>query len=159
MAEEQNPTFFTSLDELKNSLDKGHSEDGQVLDLSNLEKQDSAEDWFAEDYEGQLSVDVYQTKDKIIVKSTIAGVKPDDLEIYIHNDLLTIRGFREEDTEVKESDFYSREIYWGSFSRSIVLPQEVDQNNVEAELKNGVLTIRLPKKYKSTSIEVKQLDE
>jgi HSP20 family protein len=154
MVEEQNPTFFTSLDELKNSLDNGHGEDGQVLDLSNLEKQDSAEDWFAEDYEGQLSVDVYQTKDKIIVKSTIAGVKPDDLEIYIHNDLLTIRGKREQEIEKQDVDYFYKECYWGGFSRSIILPVEVQSDKIEATLKNGVLTVVLPKSQKSKLINV-----
>jgi len=109
--------------------------------------------------EGQLSCDVFQTRDNIVVKSTIAGVDPKNLDISVSNDLLTIRGYREMDEEVNEGDFYAHECYWGTFSRSIVLPQEVDQNKVQATLKNGVLTIILPKKYKTTSIKVKHINE
>lgn len=109
--------------------------------------------------EGQLSCDVYQNKDDIIVKSTIAGVDPKNIDISVSNDLLTIRGFREAEDRVQEDDYYYRECYWGTFSRSIVLPQEVDPNKTQSSLKNGILTIILPKKYKSTSIKVKSLDE
>ncbi len=114
-------------------------------------------DWFSG--EGQLSCDVFQTNDSIIVKATMAGVKPENLDIAVSNDILTIRGSRAMDEEINDSDFYCRECYWGAFSRSIVLPQEVDQKKVEASLKNGVLTVKLPKKYKTTSIKVKQLDD
>jgi len=109
--------------------------------------------------EGQLSCDVYQDQENIIVRSTMAGVNQKNLDISVSNDLLTIRGFREADEETKADDFYCREIYWGTFSRSIVLPQEVDQNKIEATLKNGILTVILPKKYKTTSITVKQIDD
>ena len=106
-------------------------------------------DWIGTDQietEGQLSIDVYQTDKKIIVKSTIAGVKPEDLKIVLHNDLLTIKGARHADQEIREENYLYRECYWGSFSRSIILPSEVDNKKVEAELENGVLTITL---YKS----------
>jgi len=89
----------------------------------------------------------------------VAGVKPENLEISISNDLLTIRGFREQEDQVSDDNYYSRECYWGAFSRSIVLPREVDQKRVEAIIKNGVLTIKLPKKYKTSSIKVKQLSD
>ncbi|MEK7072530.1 MAG: Hsp20/alpha crystallin family protein, partial [Patescibacteria group bacterium] len=104
--------------------------------------------------EGQLSCDVYADENNIIVKSAMAGVDPKDLNISISNDLLTIRGYREEDTQIKEGNYFAREVYWGAFSRSIVLPQEIDQNHVKATLKKGILTIILPKKYKNTSIKV-----
>ena len=58
------------------------------------------------------------------------------------------------DEEVDEKNFFSRECYWGAFSRSIVLPQEIDQKGIKAGLKNGVLTVKLPKKYKTTSIKI-----
>jgi HSP20 family protein len=109
--------------------------------------------------EGQLSCDVYQDKNNIIIRATMAGVDPKNLDIAVANDLLTIRGFRELDETIRDDDFYSREIYWGSFSRSIVLPQQVDQAKVRATLKNGVLTIILPKKYKTSSIKVRSLSE
>lgn len=109
--------------------------------------------------EGQLSCDVYADEDNIIVKSAMAGVDPKDLSISISNDLLTIRGYREEDGEIKENNYFAREVYWGAFSRSIVLPQEIDQNHVKATLKKGILTVILPKKYKNTSIKVESIED
>ena len=104
--------------------------------------------------EGQLALDVYQTEKKIVIKSTIAGVKPEDLKISLHNDLLTIRGQRQAESEAKEEDYLFRECYWGAFSRSVILPAEVDNKRVEAELENGVLTITLYK-VEGGKIEIK----
>lgn len=109
--------------------------------------------------EGQLCCDVYQDEGNIVVKSTMAGVEAKNLDISVSNDLLTVRGFREAEERVSERDYYCRECYWGTFSRSIVLPQEIDQNKVKATMKNGILTIILPKKYKTTSIRIKHLDD
>lgn len=109
--------------------------------------------------EGQLCCDVYQDAENIIIKSTLAGVDPKNLDISVSNDLLTIRGFREFDDKVSAADFFSRECYWGAFSRSIVLPQEIDQKKTKASLKNGILTIILPKKYKTTAIKIKHLND
>jgi len=125
--------------------------------LNQPDQKDAVQDWFSG--EGQLSCDVYQTNDSIVVKSTIAGVDPSNLDISVSNDILTIRGFREMSEEVAEADFFSRECYWGSFSRSIVLPQEIDSKRVSAGMKNGVLTIKLPKKYKTTSIKIRQSND
>ncbi|HLD27817.1 MAG TPA: Hsp20/alpha crystallin family protein [Patescibacteria group bacterium] len=114
------------------------------------------EKWLDEDYEeGQLSVDVYQTKDDIVIKSTIAGVKPEDIDVSINNDMITIRGKREIEETIAEDDYFYQECYWGGFSRSIILPTEIMPEKVEAALKNGVLTVRLPKAKKSKSISVK----
>jgi HSP20 family protein len=100
--------------------------------------------WVA-DQEGQLTIDVYQTDSDIVIKSTIAGVKPEDLDIQINNDMVTIRGERRKEDEVRDEDYYYQECYWGAFSRSIILPVDVEANKSEAIMKNGVLTIRLPK--------------
>jgi len=107
--------------------------------------------------EGQLAIDVYQTDKKIIVKSTIAGVKPENLKISLQHDLLTIRGTRSAGHELKEENYLYRECYWGSFSRSIILPSEVDSKKIEAELENGVLTITLYKNNPS-QIQVRLKD-
>jgi len=107
--------------------------------------------------EGQLAIDVYQTDEKIIIKSTIAGAKPEDLKISLHHDLLTIKGKREMSEEIEEENYLYRECYWGSFSRSIILPAEVDAKKVEAEIENGVLTITLHKTNPG-QIEVKVKD-
>lgn len=120
------------------------------------------ESWLEEDYEeGQLSVDVYQTKDAIVIKSTIAGVKSEDIDISINNDMVTIRGKREFDHSVQEDDYFFQECYWGGFSRSIILPVEIQPDKVQANLKNGVLTVTLPKvaKAKAVSIKVKEDEE
>ncbi len=99
--------------------------------------------------EGQLTVDVYQTDDEIVIKSAIAGVTADDIDVSITNEMVIIRGNRKHGEKVKESDYYYQELYWGSFSRSIILPEEIDADNAKASMKNGVLTLRLPKLAKS----------
>jgi HSP20 family protein len=95
--------------------------------------------------EGQLTIDVYQTENDIVIKSTIAGVKPEDLDVTINNDMITIRGERKKDEAVPEENYYYQECYWGSFSRSVILPVDVLPERIEASMKNGILTIRLPK--------------
>ena len=105
--------------------------------------------------EGQLTVDVYQTDDEIVIKSTIAGVTADDLDISITNDMVTIKGNRGSEEKIKQSDYYYQELYWGAFSRSIILPEEIDADNAKASMKNGVLTIRLPKLAKSRTKKIK----
>jgi len=95
--------------------------------------------------EGQLTIDVYQTDDDIVIKSTIAGVKPEDLDVNINNDMVTIRGERKQDEEISPDNYYYQECYWGPFSRSVILPVEIISEKAEATMKNGILTIRLPK--------------
>jgi HSP20 family protein len=94
--------------------------------------------------EGQLSVDVFRDKDSLVVRSTVAGVRPEDLDISIHGDLLTIRGKRESNRTVPDGQWFYRECYWGAFSRSIILPYEVASDLAEAGMKNGVLEVRIP---------------
>lgn len=113
------------------------------------------EEWLDENYEGQLSVDVYQTPDTIVIKSTIAGVKPEDVDVSIENDMLTIRGQRKFEEDVAEEDYFYQECYWGGFSRSIILPVEVVTDKIDAALKDGVLTVILPKAKKSKGISIK----
>jgi len=115
---------------------------------------ESAE-WLPES-EGQLTIDVYQTPTHIVIKSTIAGVKPEDLDITITNDMVTIRGKRQKDEEIQTDEYYYQECYWGSFSRSVILPVDVEADAAEAGLKNGILTIKLPKieKIKTKKIKI-----
>ena len=98
--------------------------------------------------EGQLTVDIYDDGSDIVIQSTVAGVRPDDIDITLQEETLTIRGARKRAEEVRSDNFYYRELYWGSFSRSIILPEEVDFSKAEAMIKNGLLTVRLPKKDK-----------
>lgn len=138
--------------------------DGQGENAGSEEQASAAtpagdKNWLSENYEGQLSVDVFSTPEEIVIKSTIAGVKPEDIDISINNDMLTIRGERGQETEDKVEDYYYQECYWGGFSRSIILPVEVDADRVSASIKNGVLTVRLPKMRKTKSISVKVKEE
>ncbi len=102
-------------------------------------------EWFSEEFTGQLAVDVYQTEQDLVVVSAIAGVRSDELDIQVTNDLLTIKGVRRLEERVPDENYYTRECYWGRFSRSIILPTDVRNDQVQATIKNGVLTIRLPK--------------
>jgi len=141
--------IFQKLSSKKNSPDKNRLDDNILTEREN-------QDWFDGDYdEGQLSIDVYQTPKSIIVKSTIAGVKPEDIDISINNDMLTIRGKRTMREKIKEENYLYRECYWGSFSRSIILPVEVQAEKIEASLENGVLTVALPKAKESKQVSIK----
>lgn len=93
--------------------------------------------------EGHLTLDVFKNGNDIVVRSTIAGADPKDIDISITKDMVTIRGTRHQEEKVKTSDYYHQELYWGSFSRSIILPFDIDPDSSKASMKNGVLTIRL----------------
>ncbi len=110
---------------------------------------------FENEEEGQLAVDVYQTDDHIVIRSTVAGVKPEDLNISIDGDMVTIKGQRQEEEEISDDNYLYKECYWGSFSRSIILPVEVKGEEAEATLKNGILTIKLPKVKKTKNVSIK----
>ena len=107
--------------------------------------------------EGELTVDVYQTPDDIVIKTIVAGVKPEDLDISITRDMVTVRGARQETREVEDGDYFHKELYWGSFSRTILLPQEIDVDAAEAIERHGLLTLKLPKldKTRQTKLKVK----
>jgi len=113
--------------------------------------------WIEEESEkeGELTVDVYQTPEMIVIKSMIAGVRPDDLDVTIARDVVTIRGKREEERIANEDDYYVRELYWGSFSRTIQLPEEIDVDEAEAVEKHGLLILKLPKLDKKRSSKLK----
>ncbi|MBN1584948.1 Hsp20/alpha crystallin family protein [Candidatus Uhrbacteria bacterium] len=112
------------------------------------------ESWIDED--GQLSVDVLETDGEIVIRSAIAGVRPEDLEVSVHNDLLTIRGQRKQVGETAEGRWLVRECHWGGFSRSLILPTEVDPDRIRAELKDGILTVRMPKAVRDRKIKVQE---
>jgi HSP20 family protein len=115
-------------------------------------------DWMEEESdEGQLAVDVHQTPTQIIIKAIVAGIRPEDLDVSITRDMVTIKGKREESHEVADDDYFCKELYWGSFSRSILLPQEIEPDLSEAVSRHGLLTINLPKsdRGKQTKVKVK----
>lgn len=121
-------------------------------------RSDLLEDLADED-EGQLTIDLYQTPDEIVLESPIAGVKPEDLDIAITSESVTVKGKREKEKRVKEEDYFYQECYWGRFTRSIILPQEVDAEKSEASIKNGVLIIKLPKLNRQRSKKIKVQSE
>jgi len=113
-------------------------------------------EWF--EPEGQLAIDVYQTESDIIIQAPIAGIKKEDLDISIENDVVTIRGNRQKPEEIEEKNYFSQECYWGPFSRQIILPAEGDPSRAEATMKEGILTLRIPRieREKKRKIAIKE---
>lgn len=109
--------------------------------------------------EGELSVDVYQTPTEIIIEAMVAGVKPEDLHLSITRDMVTIKGRRDGNTQISHDDYFYKELYWGSFTRTILLPHEVEIEEAEAVEKHGLLIVRLPKldKARQTKLKVKSI--
>ncbi|MEX0919478.1 MAG: Hsp20/alpha crystallin family protein [Parcubacteria group bacterium] len=107
--------------------------------------------------EAQLTVDVYQTSSEIIIKTMVAGVKPEDLDVSITRDSVTIRGERGEERTVSNDEYFHRELYWGKFSRTVPLPEEINVDEAEAVEKYGMLILHLPKmdKNRQTRLKVK----
>lgn len=116
-------------------------------------------DWEEEEEDGELAIDVYQKENEIIIQAMIAGVKPENLNINITREMVTIQGHRDRQSEVEAQDYFQKELYWGSFSRKILLPGEVEPTESEAIEKNGLLTIKMPKinKDKTQKIKVKSI--
>jgi len=134
-----------------------------ITEQAPIKQPANEEEWFASDkeaYEGQLAVDVFQDKKNIFIKAAIAGVKPEDIEVDLNNDMVTIKGKRSFSQEIKEEDYYIKECYWGGFSRSIILPVDIVNDSVRATVDNGLLTIVLPKskRPRNTKIQVEKID-
>lgn len=113
----------------------------------------------SDEADGELSVDVYETPTNIIIKAIIAGVKKEDLDISLSRDMVSLKGSRVSESNVDEGDYFHKELYWGSFARTILLPQEVDIERAEAFEDKGLLTLKLPKidKGKQAKIRVKSI--
>ncbi len=128
--------------------------------LDESESREGAETWTeAEDPHGQLTVDVFETGGHLVVKTIVAGVRKEHLDIILSRDMITIKGKREIDDSVPEENYFHRELYWGSFARTVLLPQEIDIDHAEATENQGMLTIKLPKidKGKQTKLRVKSI--
>lgn len=119
--------------------------------------QDS-EPWFSQSDEGQLSLDIFRDEDTLVIRSAVAGVKPEDLAVAVHGDLLTIRGKREMRESVNDDDWFCDECYWGAFSRSVVLPLDVYSERADAKLTNGLLEIRIPIREALHHLEIKAIE-
>lgn len=120
---------------------------------------DSKESKWEEEMDAELTVDLYQTPTDIIIQTMIAGVQPDNLSITITRDMITIRGKREENQSIDKNNYFVQELYWGAFSRTISLPEEVDPEEAEAIEKHGLLIIKLPKldKNRETKLKIKSI--
>lgn len=134
--------------------DLEENEDETIEETENVKEKNINED----DSDGQLAVDVYQTNNDIVIKTMVAGIRPEDLDISITRDMVTIKGSREDNnSSVDDEDYFQRELFWGSFSRVILLPQEIEIEDAEATERHGLLTIKLPKinKDRQTKLRVK----
>lgn len=135
-------SFFERLTGMMNTPDEEDAVDEEIVE----NEEEGGKNFLGDNAEdAQLTVDLYQSPSEIILQTIVAGVKPEDLEISINREMITIKGKRERLHTVSGDDFFFQELFWGSFSRTIVLPEEVDVDAAEAHEQNGLLTIRLPK--------------
>ena len=148
-------SFF---ERLTGAVNVSNENEEREINITAPSSDEKLSEWLEEENgDGQLAVDVYQTPDDIFIRAMVAGVKPDDLDISITRDMVTIKGLREGPHEISDDNFFFKELYWGSFSRTILLPQEIEVEESEASEKNGLLTLRLPKvdKGRQTKLRVK----
>lgn len=143
----------------KSKKNNGKNKEEKV-ELEESEEKESEEEKELEIFEGpegQLTVDVYQTPTNIVVESAVAGVDPENIDISVSPDAVVIKGKRHKDEIIAEKDYLYQECFWGRFSRSIILPQEIDPDKAHASIKNGVIKIILPKinRQKAKKIKVK----
>ena len=120
-------------------------EEAPSRNAAKIEKKNHGSWMEDESEEAELTVDVYQTNSDIVIQAMVAGVKPEDLELTISRDLVTIRGKRGDNRNIDDENYFVKELYWGKFSRTVSLPQEIEPEEVEAVEKNGLLTIKLQK--------------
>ncbi len=111
--------------------------------------------WATPTFVGNLAVDLYETKDHVVVQAALPGIKPEQVDVTITGNTLTIRGEQKEEKETKEAEYIRRERRTGSFTRSVALPEGLDASKAEAEFENGVLTLRVPKSEASKPKTVK----
>lgn len=162
-----NDSEYEAVEELEDEIDALEEESEEevqiTVDADDTEPQEVSvvnqkvqanEDWLS-DFEGQLNIDMYQTRDNVIIKSTIAGVRPEDIDITIANDMVTIKGSRRKEENINPEDYFYQECYWGNFSRSVIVPVDIDSENIEADLRDGILTVIIPKAAKAKTRKVK----
>ncbi len=146
----------------ENELNHIQNGGAQKKDMSSLKVRSEDELLVTHEHseeEGQLSVDMYETEKEIIIEAMVAGVRPDDLQLSISRDQVTIRGKREPNTRIEDDGYFIKELYWGSFSRTVSLPNEIIIEEADAVEKHGLLILRLPKldKNRQAKIRVKSI--
>jgi len=115
-------------------------------------------DWSNLSEEGQLAVDVYETTDHVVISASVAGVKPDEVDVTVSGDMVTVRGKRHQEEAQHERTYYYRECFFGSFSRTIVLPVHIVADRAEATIKNGFLTVKIPKATNQTKVPITETE-
>ncbi len=101
--------------------------------------------WISPTGAASLALDMYETKDEVVVKAALPGIKPEEVEVSITGNALTIKGESKEENEVKEKDYIRKERRYGSFARSVTLPSGLKTDKAEATFEDGVLTLKVPK--------------
>lgn len=146
------------------SLKKGPSEFEDNDDKEKLSDDPLFSGWdkneeLPETTEGELGIDMYETSDSIVIQAMVAGVSADDLSISLTREMATIKGRREAPRGIEKENYSCQELYWGSFSRTVLLPAEVETEEAEATERHGLLTLKLPKidKGKVQSIKIRSL--
>ncbi|GAC1387305.1 MAG: hypothetical protein NVS1B7_1810 [Candidatus Saccharimonadales bacterium] len=141
LMEDELTAAFLGEDEMTNEEDRA----------GNTPAAAAADEWEEDDaVPGQLAVDVYETRERLVVKARTAGVNKNDLDVSISDNTLSIRGTLSAGTEEDVENYFVQECYWGEFSRSIALPVPVKEDEIEAMLKDGVLTISFTKVKQDT---------
>ncbi len=145
------------------ALKQGAAQGSKRTITEEYDAKDIDEEWLQTDteesFDGQLAVDVFQTEQEILITSTVAGVKKEDLDVQMHGDMITIKGRRRDPAkDVPDDDYFLRECYWGGFSRSVILPVDIQHDKIEASLENGILTIRLPKSKRSRNGKIEVIE-
>ena len=125
-------------------VEKPKRQEPKKLYKKDKDAAEEEEKWPLSKREGQLVVDIYEKDKSLIIESTIAGVRTQDIDITVEPDLIVIRGERIREAR-EEAKYYYQECFWGTFSRTLVLPYPVKPEKVKANLRNGILTIVLPR--------------
>jgi HSP20 family protein len=135
-------------------------EEGNEIETEDfIQSQEGPSGWMEEEdlEEGELAVDVYHTPESVVIKAMVAGIDPDDLDISITRERVIIKGKRRKSDNASENDYFHQELYWGAFTRTIVLSSEIDTDNSKAKEDHGLLTITLQKANidRQTKLKVK----
>lgn len=147
-------------DEVEEAVEQISKSQKRSLQIASNKKATSDDSlWLQETAEEELSVDLFETPDNIVVRAMIPGIRKEDLDVSLTRDSITIRGERKEEQTVSENDFHVKELFWGSFSRTLTLPHEIDIDGAEASESQGVLTISLPRidKGKKTKLKIRSI--
>lgn len=141
LIEDELAAAFLTDEDLQSNGSSASAQPTQAVSQSNDENWDDGE----EDFPGQLAVDVYESENRLVVKARTAGVNKEDLDVSISDGILTISGTLSSGDETDVQNWHIQECYWGEFSRTVALPVAVKEDEAEASLKDGVLTISFPK--------------